>query len=113
MKRILVYLAAFLIGILPGFFIVFNSVFTDSNGNIGERFFTFLLVIVIFGVLGYLFGRLSSEKSITLGIMLSLPSIILLVLYLFKEPRLGGLILIYVVLTAGASYLGTTLGARR
>lgn len=113
MKRILVFLSAFIVGILPGFFIVFNSVFTDSNGSIWERIVTFMLVIVVFSVLGFFFGRLSKEKSIMLGIMLSLPSMILLMLYLIKVPSLWGFILIYLVLTIGTSCFGSTLGAHR
>lgn len=113
MKRILLYLSAFIIGILPGFFIVFNSVFTDSNGSIGERLFTFMLVIVVYGLLGFFFGRISREKPIPLGVVLSLPSIILLILYLFKEPKLVGIILLYLILTMGASCLGSIHGAKK
>lgn len=100
----------FLLGILPGFFIVFNSVFSDPSGNFFERLVTYLLVIVSFGVLGFLLGR-TRENPLMMGTMLSLFSIILLVLYLFKEPGSLLLILSYLVLTLGASYLGAKWGA--
>ncbi len=113
LKKILIYLSAFLIGIFPGFFIVFNSIFADSNGSIWERLFTFIFVIVIYGVLGFVFGRFTRENPIPLGVALSLPSILLLILYLFKEPQLVGLILLYQVLSIGASCLGSILGVKK
>ncbi|MEL1135512.1 hypothetical protein AAC978_10030 [Desulfitobacterium sp. THU1] len=109
MKKVFWYLIAFLLGILPGFFIVFNSVFSDPSGNISERLVTYLLVIVSFGVLGFLLGR-TRENPWMMGTMLSLFSIIILVFYLFKEPGSLLLILSYLVLTFVSSYLGAKLG---
>ncbi|MGI1660059.1 MAG: DUF6954 family protein [Desulfitobacterium sp.] len=109
MKKLLWYLIAFLLGILPGFFIVFNSVFSDPSGNISERLVTYLLVIVSFGVLGLLLGR-TRENPLIMGTMLSLFSIILLVFYLFKEPGSLLMILSYLVLTFASAYLGAKWG---
>lgn len=110
MKKALWYLIAFLLGILPGFFIVFNSIFSDPSGKVLERLVTYLLVIVSFGVLGFLLGR-TRENPLMLGIMLSLFSLILLVFYLTKEPGTWLLILTYGVLTLGSAYLGAKWGA--
>lgn len=113
LKKVLIHLFAFIIGVLPGFFIVFNSIFADSNGSIWERLLTFILVIAIYGVIGFVFGRLSRNSTISLGVALSLPSIILLILYLFKEPQLVGLILLYLIFTIGTSCLGSVLGSKK
>lgn len=110
MKKILWYFIAFLLGVLPGFFIVFNSVFSDPSGNFSERLVTYLLVIVFFGVLGFLLGR-TRENPLILGVMLSLFTLVLLVFYLFKEPGSWLLILTYGVLTLGSSYFGAKWGA--
>lgn len=109
MKKILWYVLACLLGILPGFFIVFNSVFSDPNGRLSERIVTYLLVIVVFGVLGFLLGR-TRQNPLLLGLALSLFSILVLVLYLGKEPGSLVLVLIYLVLTFGSSYLGAKWG---
>jgi len=113
MKGFLFYISTFLIGILPAFFIVLNSVYTDSSGKIGERLVTYLLVIAGYGIIGFILGRVMKRMPVVLGTVLSLPAIILLLLYLFKEPTLLGLILSYLVLTVAASWLGTILGVRK
>jgi DMSO reductase anchor subunit len=112
LKSILIHLSAFIIGVLPGFFIVFNSIYSDANGSIWERLFTFILVFITYSILGFVFGRLSRKNPISLGIALSLPSSLLLILYLFKEPQLVGIILLYLALSTGASCLGSILGSR-
>jgi hypothetical protein len=112
-KRVLLYFLTFSIGIIPAFFIVYNSVFSDSSGGISERLFSFLLVILVYGVLGFIFGRFIKEKPIMMGILLSLPSIIILLLYLIKEPGIASLLVLYLVLTVVASCIGFTYGIRR
>ena len=62
MKRLMVTIFAFIVGLIPGFFIVFNSVFSDSNGSFNERLFTFLLVIVVYVILGLIFGFIENSK---------------------------------------------------
>jgi len=109
MKKILWYVLAFILGILPGFFIVYNSIFSDSNGNLLERLFTYMLVIVIFGLLGLLMGR-TGQNSLLLALALSLFSILLLVFYLGKEPESLMLVLIYLFLTFESSHMGVKWG---
>ena len=110
MRRILWYVLAFLLGILPGFFIVFNSVFSDPNGRLSERIMTYVLVIVVFGVLGFLFGR-TRQNPLLLSLALSLFSIIVLLLYLGKEPGSLMLVAVYLILTFVSSYLGAKWGS--
>lgn len=110
MQKKLWYLLSVLLGILPGFFIVFNSVFSDPSGKISERVFTYLLVIMVFGVLGFLLGR-TRLNPLLLSLALSFFSILILVLYLSREPGAMLLILTYLVLTFGSSYLGAKMGS--
>jgi hypothetical protein len=110
MGSVIVAILAMLIGIIPGFFIVFNSVFSDSNGSFGERAFTFLLVLLSYGLLGFLLGRLTKIKPIILCICLSAPAIIILVLYSFKEPGVIWLNLVYTAIVLVSSWFGGYLG---
>ncbi len=55
MKKMLGFLLAFLTGLLPGFFLVFNFMFSDV-ASLYERSLSFLIVIVVYLVLGAAFG---------------------------------------------------------
>ena len=63
MRRLLMSIYVFIVGLIPGFFIVFNSVFSDSSGSLNERLFTFLLVIVVYVILGFIVGFIPRSKS--------------------------------------------------
>lgn len=105
MRKLIIAIIAFLVGVIPGFFIVFNFVFSDSSGSLNERLFTFLLVIVAYGILGLTLSFI--EKSQWLPwVSLSAPAVIILVLYSFKEINLIGLNILYACLTLGSSWLG-------
>ncbi|HZW83252.1 MAG TPA: hypothetical protein VFF14_07555 [Candidatus Deferrimicrobium sp.] len=110
MGNAIVSILSILIGIIPGFFIVFNSVFSDSNGSIGERAFTFFLVLLSYGLLGFLFSLFAKIKPTILCMCLSAPALIILVLYSFKEPGVIGLSLVYAALVLVSSWLGAYLG---
>ena len=106
MRKVIITILAFIVGLIPGFFIVFNSVFTDSSGDLIERLVTFLLVIVVYVILGFIFGLIEKSKSWLTWFSLSLPAVIILVLYSFKETNLLGLNILYASLTLGSSWLG-------
>lgn len=109
MRKIIIAILAFIVGLIPGFFIVFNSVFSDSNGSLNERLFTFLLVIVVYVILGFIFGVIEKSNSWITWASLSLAAIIILVLYSFKETTLIGLNILYACLTVGSCWLGSYL----
>ena len=112
MKSLITSLIGFIIGIIPGFFIVFNSVFSDSSGSILERLVTFLLVIISYAILGLAFGFMGREKPWVWSTSISLPAIVILVLYSFKEPHLIGLNLFYLCLTFASVWFGSYIGLR-
>ena len=102
-----IIIVGFVIGVLPGFFIVFNSVFSDSSGSLYERIFTFMLVIVVYAILGFVFSFIEKRKSRLMGVSLSLPAVIFLILYSFSETTLIGLNILYACLTVGSCWLGS------
>jgi len=107
LRRLMIAAFAFIIGLIPAFFIVFNSVFSDSNGSLNERLFTFLLVIMAYAILGFIFSFIDKNGSWLLWVSLSAPAVIILLLYSFKESNLIGLNILYACLTLGSSWLGT------
>ncbi|MCX7749442.1 MAG: hypothetical protein N2645_21500 [Clostridia bacterium] len=112
MKKFLGHVLAFLLGILPAFFIVFNSIFSDSSGSVLERLFTFGLVILVYGILGFIFGFISSAETWKWGISLSLPAVFIVLLYSSKELQNLLFNIFYGVLCIGGGCLFSGLGAR-
>lgn len=110
MKRILSGILAFLVGVLPAFLVVFNSVFLDSNGSLWERILTYLLVIFSYGFLGFIFGYTVPKMYFYFGILLSIPAFIILALYFFMEGNLILLSLSYMLLSLLSSCFGAYLG---
>jgi|GEM_PF-542062 len=106
MRRLLMSIYVFIVGLIPGFFIVFNSVFSDSSGSLNERLFTFLLVIVVYVILGFIVGFIPRSTSWQLWAILSAPAVMILGLYSFKETTLIGLNTLYACLTVGSCWLG-------
>lgn len=110
MKKYLWFIAEFIIGIIPGFFLVFNFMFTDVI-SINERLFSLLLVSVTYLVLGAAFG-LASYAIRSGGIWLSLPALIIVFLYSIKETHSLVINLLYAAASLGFSIIGHRLGAK-
>jgi hypothetical protein len=100
---------AFVIGIIPAFFIVLNSIFSDG-GALTERLLTFAYVILVYGVLGTIFGAIWPRMCWKWGIPLSLSAVGLVILYTISEPYAAVLNIIYLVLTFAAASLGACIG---
>ena len=99
MKRIFGYILAFIIGIVPAFFLVFNYLFTDSSGNFSERLITFIIVAIAYGLLGFAFGFFGKKTSLGWGIILSSPAIIIAFLYALREKQIILLAISYVIVS--------------
>jgi hypothetical protein len=112
MRSTIIAVLAFMVGLIPGFFIVFNSVFSDSNGAFNERVFTFILTVVIYAILGFMFAFIKTSKPWLCWICLSLPGIIILVIYSFKETTNLGLNFLYACLTVVSAWAGSYLRQR-
>jgi hypothetical protein len=107
--RIAGYGAALLIGALAGFFLVFNILFTDVSST-NERLYSFLLTIVVYLVLGAIFGYLMATWHV--GLVLSLVAVVLALLYSAREPGNLPLHLAYILATLAAACGGAYAGAR-
>jgi hypothetical protein len=105
---ILVYAIALVAGVLAGFFIVFNSVFSDVT-SAGERIFSFVLVVIVYAVLGLIFGYLAGSWAVSLP--LAIPAVLLVLWYTFREPGTLLLNFVYIVVTLAAACLGSYGGA--
>jgi len=112
LRKLIIGIFAFMAGLIPGFFIVFNSVFSDIGGSFSERLITFLLVILAYVILGFVFGFIDRSKSWLVWVCASAPAVLILVLYSFKETSLIGLNILYACLTIGSSWLGFVLSRR-
>lgn len=102
--------AEFVVGILPGFFLVFNFMFSDVI-SIRERAFSFLLVAVTYLVLGTAFG-LAGHAMGPGGIWLSLPALFLALLYSSREAGLAIMNSAYAFAALATSIAGYRIGAR-
>ncbi len=109
MMRLLGYGGALLVGALAGFFLVFNILFTDVSST-NERLYSFGLIIVVYLVLGLIFGYLTATWNV--GLVLSLPAVILALLYSVREPGNLLLHLAYILATLSAACIGAYGGAR-
>jgi len=105
---LLIYTLALIAGVLAGFFIVFNSVFSDV-GSAGERIFSFVLVVIVYAVLGLIFGYLAGSWNVSLP--LAIPAVLLVLWYTFREPGTLLLDFAYIVVTLATACLGSYGGA--
>ncbi|NMC26929.1 MAG: hypothetical protein GYA42_02165 [Syntrophomonadaceae bacterium] len=102
MGKRMVMVTAVLLGILLGFFGVFNSVFAD--GGTLERLVTVAVVLIIYAGLGALWGFFAPERPWRWVLALALPGIIFLAVYMLKEYN--PFYLVYMVLILCLSSLG-------
>lgn len=111
MKRITIYFLVLILGILPGYFVIFNSVFTDTSGSISERLLTFLLVVICYSIPGAVLGYIGPATSWKWSIWLTIPAFLIILLYSFKEPDLLVLNFGYILLAFASGSIGGYFGA--
>jgi hypothetical protein len=110
-KQLPGYLLAFLVGLPPAFFIVFNAVFSDSSGAVGERLVTYLLTVGAYGLLGLLFGFLAPAASWRWGVALAAAAVLWMIVYSFREPGIVLLNLSYAIVSLLSASLAAKGGA--
>jgi len=111
LKKSLWIAFALIIGILPGFFLVFNFMFSDII-SLKERVLSFLIVIAAYLILGAAFGLAGSDISWRWGIWLSLPAIIIASIYSFSEAGTLALNLAYSASVLGSSAMSSFLASK-
>ncbi|HWI53173.1 MAG TPA: hypothetical protein VNT01_13615 [Symbiobacteriaceae bacterium] len=112
MNKVLGHIGAAVAGVLPAFFLVFQSVFTDSS-SAGERTVALGLIALVYGLLGALFGYFT--RSWQSGLWLGVPAVMLVGLYSVREPQqlLLHVATVAVALLAGWAGARLTAGAGR
>ncbi len=105
-KKIISIIVTIVIGIVLGFFGVMVSVFSD--GSTYERIITILIILIIYGVISLIAGFLKPVKTWIYMLTLSLPGVIMLILYSIKE--FNPLFILYIALIFLVTYFGTKSG---
>lgn len=100
------YIVVFVIGVIIGFFGVFNSVFSD--GSAYERAVTILVVLIAYAIAGVITGFVKPVKTMLYLPCLCITGLVLLLFYMYKEFNV--LHLVYFVLILVISYLGLRSG---
>lgn len=106
-KKLTTYAVALIAGVLLGIFGVFISVFSDGSSY--ERIITILIILVIYGVLGIFIGIWKPEKTFVYLPFLSLPGIIVLLIYSFAG-EFNPLYIPYILLILVFSFFGLKTG---
>ncbi len=94
------------VGIVPAFFLVFNTLFSDSGGlgdlvmALGLTFLGYLLVAVVVGLLW-------PRERFSNAVWLLLPAVIIALLYATQEPQ----IIPFGLAELAAALVGTLVGA--
>ena len=111
MKKGLWYGLTLVTGILPGFFLVLNFMFSDVISP-SERLLSFLVVIAAYLVLGAAFGLAGGDMGWKLGICLSLPAIAFALIYSLSEIGSFVMNFLYSAASLSSSVIGSWLGSR-
>ncbi|HWI60489.1 MAG TPA: hypothetical protein VNT75_01480 [Symbiobacteriaceae bacterium] len=109
MKKALLHGAAVLVGLLPGFFLALNTVFSDT-GSGGEYLLALVILALVYGVLGGIFGYFS--RAWQSGLWLGLPAVALVALYTVSEGQLPLINVAVVAVTLLAGCGGAHAAAR-
>jgi hypothetical protein len=113
MKYLMGKVLAIVVGILIGFFGVFNSVFSDSSG-INERLITIGIILFIFVILSVLWGYFLPKVSWQWGLFLSFPGVLFLFFYILREFNTYYILYILLLFTVSCigAYFGTKLNSK-
>jgi len=106
MKNVLGITMAIALGILIGFFGVFNSVFSD--GPLNERLVAIGIILVIYAIFSALWGFIFLKYSWQWGLFLSLPGAFFLLIFTLTE--LNPYFFLYIILLIGISCWGAYAG---
>lgn len=102
---------AFLVGLAPAFFVVFNMVFTDVFGLV-ERLWSFAYVLIIYALLGALLGYLLRAPVAVVAATFVAPAFLFLAWYTTHEPGQALLHLGMLVVAFAGAYGGAWLARR-
>ncbi|HLD00048.1 MAG TPA: hypothetical protein VJC11_03745 [Patescibacteria group bacterium] len=84
MRETIFKIVAFLIGAPVAFFTVFVSIFADAGG-LEDYIPSVIIIVIVYGLLGFIFAYNFPKSSWMWGVWITLPAIIIVVLYSIKE----------------------------
>lgn len=105
-KKLISIIIVAIIGIVLGFFGVIVSVFSD--GSTYEKAITIGIVLIIYAIFSLILGLVKPIKTWIYMLALSLPGVLMLIVYSIKEFNV--LYIIYIILILIISYFGTKTG---
>jgi uncharacterized membrane protein YfcA len=108
LKKYLWPLSELLVGILPGFFLVFNFMFSDVS-SAKERAVSFLLVAVVYLLLGAFWGLMGGDYRCG-GLWLGIPALFFALLYSLREADLIAMNLLYALFALAFGIAGHRIG---
>jgi Na+/proline symporter len=85
--RIAAYVSTAVLGVLAGFFLVFNAVFSDVFG-LNQRLLALVVIVVGYFVIGSLLSLVWPKPIPALICVLVTPAIVIVLLYSLREPNL-------------------------
>lgn len=107
MKHIIGLTLSIIIGVLVGFFGVIASVFAD--GGVNERLLTIAAILLIYAILGGIWGLLFSGLSWKWGFLLGGPGVLFLGIFMLGE--FDPFYLVYMALILAFACLGAWIGS--
>src|SRR5512133_308984 len=112
MKNIIGIVLSILTGIFLGFFGALNSVFSD--GELKERLVFIGVLLVIYGILGLVWGFLIPKFTWKWGLFLGGPGALILLLFTLLEfnPYFLIYMVLILILTCGGAWGGSALRKR-
>ena len=112
MKNIIGIVLSIFVGIFLGFFRALNSVFSD--GELNERLVLIGVILVIYGILGLVWGFLLPGFSWKWGLFLGSPGVLILLLFTIIEfnPYFLIYMALILILACGGAWGGNSLRKR-
>ena len=106
-RRVIIGALLAVIGLIPAFFLVFATIFSDAAGA-ADYIVPFLLIILVYGLLGLVAGY--ALRGWTAGLWPSAGAVAIVALYSQKERAHLGLHLLVLLITLAAAVAGAYAG---
>lgn len=111
-KNVISIVLSIVTGTFLGFFGVFNSVFSD--GELNERLVLIAVLLVIYGILGLVWGFLIPKFTWKWGLFLGGPGVLILLLFAIIEfnPYFLIYMALIILLACGGAWGGSSVRKR-
>ncbi len=103
--RVLRSLLLCAVGLVPAFFLVFATLFSDSGG-VGDLALAYGLTFLVYLLVAFVVGLLWPKERLSSAVWLLLPAVIIALLYVTQEPQ----IILVGIVELAAALVGTLVG---